>query len=110
MVRIDRPDGFPVFLEGEIDALSSAGEAAFLADYKTGGHPSEDVQGLMEKHRLQAECYAYALLRNGFSSVKATFVRVEQRTSDGAVQTVPYAFTDADLPRLEADILARWKP
>lgn len=110
MVRIDRPDGSPVFLEGEIDALSSAGEAAFLADYKTGGHPSEDVQGLMEKHRLQAECYAYALLRNGFSSVKATFVRVEQRTSDGAVQTVPYAFTDADLPRLEADILARWKP
>ena len=41
-------------------------------------------------------------LRSGFARVEATFVRVEQRTPEGALQTVRYRFTSEDLPALEA--------
>ncbi|MCI9129956.1 MAG: UvrD-helicase domain-containing protein [Eggerthellaceae bacterium] len=108
MVRIDAPDGQARYLEGEIDALAASGTAAFLIDYKTGGSASESEEALHEKHLLQAQCYAYALLRNGCSSVDAVFVRVEQLDAAGHPQTVRYSFVLDDLPALESAILTRW--
>ncbi len=107
MIRIQTSQGAR-FLEGEIDALATSGSAAFLVDYKTGGSAQETPEQIREKHRLQAQCYAYALLRSGFATVKATFVRVEQLGSDGMPQTVTYEFSTDDVPVLERSILDRW--
>lgn len=107
MIRIQTSQGAR-FLEGEIDALATSGSAAFLVDYKTGGSAQETPEQIREKHRLQAQCYAYALLRSGFATVKATFVRVEQLGSDGMPQTVTYEFSTDDVPALERSILDRW--
>lgn len=103
MVRLESAEGKALFLEGEIDALAASGDAAFFVDYKTGGTAQETEAQLKEKHRLQAQCYAYALLRAGYASVKAAFVRVEQE------QTVAYEFEASDAPRLEQEILSRWR-
>lgn len=105
MVRIDAPQGQPLYLEGEMDALACTGTVAHLVDYKTGGSAEETAEELVAKHQLQAACYAYALLRAGFERVEATFVRVEQRTPEGALQTVRYRFTSEDIPHLESLIL-----
>lgn len=102
MVRLESAEGKPLFLEGEIDALATSGNAAFLVDYKTGGSPQESMEQIRVKHQLQAQCYAYALLRVGYELVKATFVRVEQE------QSVTYEFTASDLASLEQEILSRW--
>lgn len=104
MVRMVDAEGQERFLEGEIDALATTGDAAFLVDYKTGGSPQETEKQIREKHKLQAQCYAYALLRNGFTSVKATFVRVEQH-----LQTVTYEYTAAEVSTLESIILNHWQ-
>ncbi len=108
MVPLPGPDGSPLYLEGEIDALATTGDAAFFVDYKTGGSEQETAEQLHAKHQLQAQCYAYALLRSGFSTVKATFVRVERVTPDGRPQTVTYGFSAADMPALESAILSHW--
>lgn len=65
-------------LEGEIDALGvEEGGAALIVDYKTGGFAFETEEQVRAKHLLQAQCYAYALLAEGFTHVEAVFVRVE---------------------------------
>ncbi len=94
-------DGRTRFLEGEIDLLATedlqnessltdeSGEenlslqthAALIVDYKTGGQTDENRGDLHEKHRLQAMCYAYALLRHGYTKIDAVFVRVEHGSS-----------------------------
>lgn len=90
-----------VTLHGEIDlfcADSSAakddGARAFVVDYKTGGLPQETAGQLYQKHRLQALCYAYAVLRQGFDEVELAFVRVEQDDAEnpGQPQVVRYRF------------------
>lgn len=85
-------------LEGEIDLLATdaAQTHAFVVDYKTGGYAEETDEALHEKHRLQATCYAYALLMQGYEDVEFAFVRVEQE-KEGQPQVVPYAFSAADL-------------
>lgn len=103
--------GKPVYLEGEIDAVSfdEAGNA-FLVDYKTGGFASETDVQLHAKHLQQAQCYALALLKQGSPSVKATFVRVEHDdpAAPGQPQTVVYEFTSEDSAELEAGIAAAY--
>lgn len=110
MVRIEGSDQ-PFFLEGEIDALATDGEGhAFLIDYKTGGSDSESADVIHAKHLMQAQCYAYALMRNGFEGVEATFVRVEHALASSdtqsapSLQTVVYAFSREDLNALESMI------
>lgn len=88
------------FLEGEIDLLATDGAcgtrqdpagAALVVDYKTGGWPGEAACDVREKHRLQATCYAYAVLLQGFASVEAVFVRVEREGApdrDGAIDAL----------------------
>ena len=110
-VRVGRGASAP-FMEGEIDLLADGedGRTALVVDYKTGGSPGETPTQLHEKHRLQALCYAYALLMQGYESTEFSFVRVEQPddTKEGQPQQVNYTFTAADLPAIEGEILARY--
>ncbi|WP_297149941.1 UvrD-helicase domain-containing protein [uncultured Ellagibacter sp.] len=110
-VRVGRGASAP-FMEGEIDLLADGedGRTALVVDYKTGGSPGETPTQLHEKHRLQALCYAYALLMQGYESTEFAFVRVEQPddTKEGQPQQVNYTFTAADLPAIEGEILARY--
>ena len=110
-VRVGRGVGAP-FMEGEIDLLADGedGRTALVVDYKTGGSPGETPKQLHKKHRLQALCYAYALLMQGYESTEFAFVRVEQPddTKEGQPQQVNYTFTAADLPAIEGEILARY--
>lgn len=110
-VRVGRGASAP-FMEGEIDLLADGedGRTALVVDYKTGGSPGETPTQLREKHRLQALCYAYALLMQGYESAQFAFVRVEQPddTKEGQPQQVNYTFTAADLPAIEGEILARY--
>ena len=59
-----------------------AGSVALVVDYKTGGSPAETAEQLHEKHLLQATCYAYAVLMEGYAQVECVFVRVEQDRAD----------------------------
>lgn len=92
------------FMEGEIDLLATDGPdgAALIVDYKTGGAPYEEPERLHAKHLLQARCYAYAVLLQGYGSVEAVFVRVEQADAadSSQPQTVRYRFEADDLPNL----------
>ena len=110
-VRVGRGASAP-FMEGEIDLLADGedGRTALVVDYKTGGSPGETPTQLHKKHRLQALCYAYALLMQGYESTEFAFVRVEQPddTKEGQPQQVNYTFTAADLPAIEGEILARY--
>ena len=63
---------------------------------------------MIEKHRLQAECYAYAALERGFNRVQATFVRVEVLAEDGSPQTVHYLYERSDMPQLLQGIQSAW--
>ena len=83
-------------------ASSAAPRAAFIVDYKTGGSPTETDEQLRDKHRLQGQCYAFAVLSAGFDAVDIAFVRVERDDPAGvdALQQVAYAYTAADLPDL----------
>ena len=89
-------------------ASSAAPHAAFIVDYKTGGSPAETDEQLRDKHRLQGQCYAFAVLSAGFDAVDIAFVRVEQDDPAGidALQQVAYAYAVADLPELARAIAA----
>lgn len=99
-------------LEGEIDLLcTDDGACAFVVDYKTGGNDAETDEQLHEKHLLQAQCYSYAVLNQGFESVEFAFVRVERDDPSGGdtLQAVPYRFEKSELPSLAAVIADRAK-
>ncbi len=110
MVALDAANA-PVYLEGEIDAVSFAEDgSAFLVDYKTGGLPAETEARLQEKHLLQAQCYALALIEQGSPSVQASFVRVEHDDPQdlGQPQVVRYRFTLDQANQLKQCILAAY--
>lgn len=96
-----------VYLEGEIDALALTGDTAYLVDYKTGGFDDEPPARLEEKYALQAKCYAYALLSEGFTTVLEVFVRVEQPDplDPTQPQCVRYTFKAEDHEALRREIL-----
>ena len=83
-------------------ASNAAPRTAFIVDYKTGGSPAETDEQLRDKHRLQGQCYAFAVLSAGFDAVDIAFVRVEWDDPAGidALKQVAYAYTAADLPDL----------
>ena len=106
LVRVGGPCD-AAYLEGEIDLLACVAPAgtceqpagsALVVDYKTGGLPAETAEQLHEKHLLQATCYAYAVLMEGYAQAECVFVRVEQDRADapGQPQTVSYRFDAAD--------------
>lgn len=110
------------FLEGEIDGLACSfpyeevlnqpeeARCAFLIDYKTGGSLMESSQEIYQKHLLQAQCYAYALLSQGFAKVRACFVRVEQEDplNSHEPQIQEYDFDQSHLQSLESAIYQRY--
>lgn len=103
-----------VFMEGEIDLLcteesTSCKGKALVIDYKTGGSDAELPDQVYQKHLLQAQCYAYALLRQGFEEIELRFVRVErvQDESTQEPQVACYRFDSADRDFLECHILER---
>lgn len=99
------------YLEGEIDLLCTRsavpGGSALVIDYKTGGNGDESCDDIYAKHALQAECYAFALLAQGFDEVELRFVRVEHvRHAQGAEpQAVEYRFSSQDRNELKARIV-----
>lgn len=104
-VALQGTQGEPIHLEGAIDLLchntpTQQGEPrrAFIVDYKTGGSAAETADDLLAKHDLQARCYAYVALTQGFDEVELAFVRVEQPdpARPGKPQEVRYHFTRAD--------------
>ncbi|MDR0308900.1 MAG: PD-(D/E)XK nuclease family protein, partial [Coriobacteriales bacterium] len=97
----------PLVLEGQIDLLCLGGQQgqALVIDYKTGGLPTETPEELYDKHLLQAQCYAYALLNSGYTKIDLSFVRVEQTGQSGEIQTVNYSMSTEDLEYLEKTIL-----
>ena len=110
LVRVGGPCD-AAYLEGEIDLLGCVAPAgtrerpagsALVVDYKTGGSPAETAEQLHEKHLLQATCYAYAVLLEGYAQVECVFVRVEQDCADapGQPQTVSYRFDAADVEEM----------
>ena len=115
LVRVGGPRD-AAYLEGEIDLLACVAPAgtreqpagsALVVDYKTGGSPAETAEQLHEKHLLQATCYAYAVLMEGYAQVECVFVRVEQARagSETQPQTVSYRFDAADAPAIRAAIV-----
>ena len=78
------PVGEGLLLNGFIDLLAydemGAGEA-FVVDYKTGRSYDTDAKR-RGAYQVQAECYAYALLLQGFDSVRLDFVFVDQLEGD----------------------------
>ena len=104
----------PLYLEGEIDGLAVSEadkDHAFFIDYKTGGSDEETPEQLHEKHLLQAQCYALALMRQGFKTVEAHFIRVERTSKSDPTQpqVVPYCFTAEDRAALEAAVLSAYE-
>ena len=96
----------PLLINGEIDLLCSepGGHEALIVDYKTGGDDAETPEYLLEKHRLQSLCYAYAALTAEFERVEIVFTRVERLDVVGEPQTVSYSYTRADLPAITKTI------
>ncbi|MDR0514681.1 MAG: UvrD-helicase domain-containing protein [Coriobacteriaceae bacterium] len=83
-------------MEGEMDLFCSneAQEDALIIDFKTGGSAHEAIDALVEKHRLQASCYALVALEQGYKHVEAVFVRVEHPQGP----SVPHALATATAP------------
>ena len=116
-VALQGTQGEPIHLEGAMDLLchdapTQQGEPrrAFIVDYKTGGSAAETADDLRAKHDLQARCYAYVALTQGFDEVELAFVRVEQPDSacPGKPQEVRYHFTRADKQNLHELIRSRY--
>lgn len=86
-------------LEGAIDLFCTDDDArAYIVDYKTGGADTETPEELHDKHLLQAQCYAYATLTQGYRVVDLAFVRIERDDPMGidTVQMVTFSFDEAD--------------
>ncbi len=108
-VELEPCDAKPFYLEGSIDLFACDAQGrgtARIVDYKTGGSPSEGEEELRLKHELQAMCYAYACLIQGYDAIEATFVRVEQANpaDPSQPQCVEYRFTGEDVGELKSRI------
>lgn len=109
LFHTDRSGTHQGVLQGEIDLLccgAADGQPdapVLVVDYKTGGFADETPQQLQEKHALQAQCYALAVLSGGHKRVELVFARVEQGDPAGSdtLQTIRYAFGQEDVPELQ---------
>ncbi len=98
------------YINGEIDLLCTDDDnkdEAYIVDYKTGGSVDETPEYLDEKHRLQAMCYAWAVLSSqGYKRVDIDFIRVEMINKNDEVQVVSYTFLLEDLKEIHDAILS----
>ena len=90
-VRVDARYG--KYVEGAIDLLACdhGSSKALVVDYKTGdvGLTHEQIE---ERHRMQANFYAWVLMDQGFEAVECAFVCVEVDDGVGGPVVVRYAF------------------
>lgn len=93
-------------LTGSIDLYSRTGNSALVLDYKSG--ETGEVAELQNRYRLQAKCYALAVLRDGCTSAVIEFVRPEVGLADGAVQTTSFSFVADDAAKIELRLLRRY--
>ncbi|MFA5844659.1 MAG: UvrD-helicase domain-containing protein [Coriobacteriia bacterium] len=84
-----------VRLAGSIDLLAEEGTSFLAVDYKTGAGAADPTTA----YRLQADCYALALLRSGAEEVEVVFVEVENIV-DGAPVHETFAYTTRDTETL----------
>lgn len=101
-------------LTGSIDLMARdvAGQRATIVDYKSGTTDGSVEEGGLEgRYRLQASCYALALLRQGVREVDVVYVRPEVLVG-GKMQTVRplgQAVHAADMTDLEGCICEAWR-
>ena len=78
-------------MEGAIDLLACdrGSSKALVVDYKTGdvGLTLEQIE---ERHRMQANFYAWVLMDQGFEAVECAFVCVEVDDGAGGPVVVRY--------------------
>ena len=79
---------------------------ALIVDYKSG--TSGGDEDLSERYRLQAECYALAVLRDGCERVEVVFVRPEV-SPEGRVEEVGFQFDSADADAIEARLEGKYR-
>lgn len=103
-VRIDSPYGD--YVEGAIDLLACdvAQTQALVVDYKTGDVGLSEEQ-IRERHRTQANFYAWVLLNQGFADVECAFCCVEVDDGSGEPVVVRYHFNKHNPPTLGAAAL-----
>ena len=95
-VRVDSRYG--EYVEGAIDLLACdrAGREALVVDYKTGD-VGLTLQQIRDRHRMQANFYAWVLMDQGFEWVECAFCCVEVDDGRGEPVVVRYVF-DRDNP------------
>jgi CRISPR/Cas system-associated exonuclease Cas4 (RecB family) len=98
--------GESFLLTGAIDLYARDGDDALIVDYKSGvtGEGAE----LGERYRLQARCYALAVLRDGCTTATIQFVRPEVETAGGTIQRTTFTFAAAEACEIEQDLLRRY--
>jgi len=91
-VRVPVPGGTDVTLDGFIDLMAfdelGAG-TAHVVDYKTGRFLDTDEKR-RNSYEVQAKCYAYALMLQGFEEVRLSFVFVDQPDGEGHPQVCAF--------------------
>lgn len=89
------------YVEGAIDLLACDRGAteALVVDYKTGdvGLTLEQIE---DRHRMQANFYAWVLMDQGFEAVECAFVCVEVDDGAGGPVVVRYRFDQDAPPRI----------
>jgi ATP-dependent helicase/nuclease subunit A len=96
-------DGFS--LAGSIDLYARTGNSAVVVDYKSGNQ--DESTDWEQRYRLQAVCYALAVMRDGCDEVRVEFVRIEGETSDGGIPKATYTFSAVDARAIEDELLTR---
>lgn len=98
-VRVDARYG--QYVEGAIDLLACnrGSTEALVVDYKTGD-VGLTVAQIEERHRMQANFYAWVLMSQGFTHVTCAFVCVEVDDGTGGPIVVRYRFDEGQPPQL----------
>ncbi|MBP3893032.1 MAG: UvrD-helicase domain-containing protein [Atopobiaceae bacterium] len=98
-VRVDSVYG--QYVEGAIDLLACdrGSREALVVDYKTGD-AGLILSQIEERHRMQANFYAWVLMDQGFECVDCAFVCVELDDGSGGPIVVRYAFDQDHRPMI----------
>ena len=98
-VRVD--SAFGSYVEGAIDLLAANADAgeALVVDYKTGD-VGLSVEEIEDRHRMQANFYAWVLMNQGYHAVACAFCCVEVDDGSGEPVVVRYEFSDECRPSI----------
>lgn len=98
-VRVDSSLGSHV--EGAIDLLAfdPGSRRALVVDYKTGDVGLSPAE-VAERHRMQANFYAWVLMDQGFDEVECAFCCVEVDDGEGGPLVLRYRFGPATKPSI----------